>query len=49
MYQKNSIHYSLMSGILEFLKLTPSIHFSPLFNCKVQIVIYYMFFKDIKN
>jgi hypothetical protein len=45
---KNSIHYSLMSGILVFLKLKPSIHFSPLFNCKAQIVIYHVFFDTLR-
>jgi hypothetical protein len=45
---KNSIHYSLMSGILVFLKLTPNIHFLPLCNCKAQIVIYHVFFDTLR-
>jgi hypothetical protein len=44
MYQKMSIHYSLVNGILIFLKLTTNTHFPPLFNCKAQIVICHVFF-----
>jgi hypothetical protein len=48
MYQKISIHYSLVSGILVFLKLTPNIHFLPLFNCKAQIVICHVFLDTLR-
>jgi hypothetical protein len=43
-----SIHYSLVNGILVFLKLTPSTHFSPLFNCKAQIVICHVLFDTLR-
>jgi hypothetical protein len=45
---KKSIHYSLMRGILVFLNLKLSTHFFPLFNCKVQIVIYHVFFDTLR-
>jgi hypothetical protein len=48
MYQKISIHYSSMNGILVFLKLTPNIHFLSLFNCKAQIVICHVFFDTLR-
>jgi hypothetical protein len=43
-----SIHYSLVNCILVFLKLTPSTHFSPLFNCTAQIVICHVFFDTLR-
>jgi len=43
MYQKILIHYSWMTDILVFFKLTPSICFPSLFNYKVPIVICHVF------
>ncbi len=37
-----------MSGILVFLKLTPNIHFLPLFNFKAQIVICHVFLDTLR-
>jgi hypothetical protein len=47
-YERPPIHYSWLSSILVFFKLTPNICFSSLFNCKVLIVICHIFF-DILN
>jgi len=48
MYQKISIHYSWVSGILIFFKLTHKICFSSLFNCKVPIIICQVFLDTLK-